>query len=62
MSPIIKIYNKMQSNHTLSDKKHMFFNMRDLYRKEGLDPFIVMPQTYVIEGGLNDIEFDKFEE
>ena len=36
--------------------------MRDLYRSQGKDPFNVMPITYVINDGLNDIEFDKFEE
>jgi len=57
----IKIYNKMHDNHCLSDKKHLFFNMRDLYQAEGKDLFNVMPLTYVINDGLNDIEFDKFE-
>jgi hypothetical protein len=60
-APAIKIYNKMHENHCLSDKKHLFFNMRDLYQSEGRDLFSVMPLTYVINDGLNDIEFDKFE-
>ena len=51
----------MHENHCLSDKKHLYFNMRDLYQSEGRDLFSVMPLTYVINDGLNDIEFDKFE-
>ena len=35
--------------------------MRDLYQSEGRDLFSVMPLTYVINDGLNDIEFDRFE-
>ncbi|CDW81168.1 tubulin-tyrosine ligase family protein [Stylonychia lemnae] len=57
-----KIYNKMQSNHNLSDKKHLFQNMREYYQQIGIDPFKILPLTYVIENGLNDVEFDKFEE
>jgi len=60
--PLLRIYNKMSGNSCLSDKKHLFFNMRDLYREEGRDPFLVLPITYVINGGLNDVEFDRFEE
>lgn len=26
-----------------------------------MDPFKVLPLTFVIENGLNDLEFDKFE-
>jgi hypothetical protein len=36
--------------------------MRDLYRSEGRDPFVVLPLTYVVNDGLNDVEFDRFEE
>ena len=45
----------------MSDKKHLFFNMRELYKERGLDVFSVMPITFVINDGLNDHEFDKFE-
>ena len=61
-TPLIRIYNKMHANQCLSDKKHLFFNVRDLYHGEGKDPFSVMPVTYVIDDGLNDREFDRFEE
>lgn len=59
--PAIRIYNKMQGNQCLSDKKHLFFNMRDMYRSLGKDPFSIMPLTYVINNGLNDMEWDNFE-
>ena len=35
--------------------------MRDLYKERGQDVFTVMPITFVINDGLNDHEFDKFE-
>ncbi len=57
----IKIYNKIENNECLSDKKNLFFNMRDLYKAEGRDLFSVMPITFVINDGLNDLEFDRFE-
>jgi len=51
----------MQNNQNLSDKKHLFFNMRELYQNENRDIFTVMPLTYVINDGLNDLEWDRFE-
>ena len=36
--------------------------MRDYYRSIGKDPFEVLPQTFVVEDGLNDPEFDRFED
>ena len=59
---MIRVYNKIQGNQCLSDMKHLFFNMRELYEAENKDPFHVMPVTFVITGGLNDMEFDRFEE
>ena len=37
-------------------------NMRDYYTSIGQDHSQIMPLTYVVENGLNDVEFDKFEE
>ena len=61
LPPTIRMYNKMHANQCLSDKKHLFFNMRDMYRAEGKDPFSILPLTYVIDDGLNDLEWDNFE-
>lgn len=36
--------------------------MRDYYKSISIDPFIALPLTFVINDGLNDPEFDKFEE
>ncbi len=51
----------MHLNHNLSDKKHLFANMKDYLETQGKSPFSLLPVTYVIENGLNDPEFDKFE-
>lgn len=36
--------------------------MKEYYEQQGKDPFDVIPLTFVINDGLNDPEFDKFEE
>eukprot|EP00347_Sterkiella_histriomuscorum_P022313 403330922 len=59
---IMRIYNKIHNNHNLSDKKHLFHNMKEYYLAKNIDPFKILPLTYVIENGLNDVEFDKFEQ
>ena len=36
--------------------------MKSFYESKGEDPFNYMPLTFVINDGLNDREFDRFEE
>ena len=35
----------------MTNKKGVFINMRDFYRKLGQDPFEVLPLTYLIKAG-----------
>lgn len=51
----------MENNKQLSNKKGIFVNMRDYYRKIGEDPFLVLPLTFLVKEGLADSEFKKFE-
>ena len=57
-----KIYNKMEDNFHLSNKKALFLNMRQYYEIQGLDVFQVLPVTFHIKNGDQDPEFVKFSE
>ena len=50
----------MNNNKHLSNKKGIFVNMRDYYTMIGIDPFTILPQTYLIQNA-NDSEFKKLE-
>ena len=56
----VKIYNKMEQNKQLSNKKGIFVNMRDYYRQRNQDPFEVLPLTFLVKHGLSDPEFKRF--
>ena len=50
----------MNNNKHLSNKKGIFVNMRDYYTMIGVDPFSILPLTFLIQNS-NDSEFKKFE-
>lgn len=54
------MYNRLDDNYHLSNKKALFFNMDQYYKQIGEDPFSVLPLTFHIEKGLKDPEFDRF--
>jgi len=56
----IKLYNKLEQNKQLTNKKGMFVNMRTYYDAIGEDPFKVLPLTFHTKKGLKDPEFIKF--
>ena len=56
----MKLYNKMEDNFHLSNKKAMFLNMRNYYEAMGKDVFTAVPVTYHVKEGLEDPEFIKF--
>ena len=57
----IKLYNKMENNKQLTNKKGVFINMRDYYNKIGDNPFDILPLTFLVKQGLIDKEFKRFE-
>lgn len=59
-TPRLRIYNRLEDNYHLSNKKALFFNMSQYYKLKGIDPFTVLPLTFHIETGLGDPEFEKF--
>ena len=57
-----KIYNHVENNFLLSNKKALFLNLRHYYTALKLDPFDYIPLTFHIRKGVNDPEFAKFKE
>jgi len=45
----VKVYNKIEDNWHLSNKKALFLNMRHYYESMGEDPFHVLPLTFHIK-------------
>jgi tubulin monoglycylase TTLL3/8 len=55
-----KIYNRLEDNFHLSNKKALFWNMSEYYRSMDKSPWDALPVTFHIEDGLSDPEFTKF--
>ena len=49
----------MDNNKQLTNKKGVFINMREYYQACGIDPFSILPMTYLVKN-TNDEEFAKF--
>ena len=56
----MKLYNKLEDNFHLSNKKAMFLNIRLYYESMGKDVFLAVPMTFHIKDGLDDPEFSRF--
>lgn len=56
----LRLYNKLEQNKQLTNKKGLFINMRKYYESLGQDPFKVLPLTFHTTQGINDPEFRKF--
>ena len=56
----LRLYNKLEQNKQLTNKKGVFVNMRKYYESLGQDPFKVLPLTFHTQHGVNDAEFRKF--
>lgn len=56
----MKLYNKLEDNFHLSNKKAMFLNIRLYYEAMGRDVFNAVPMTFHIKEGLEDAEFQRF--
>jgi len=55
-----KIYNRLEDNFHLSNKKALFWNMSEYYKSMNKSPWNALPVTFHIENGLTDIEYIKF--
>ena len=56
----IRMYNKLEDNFHLSNKKALFLNLRNYYDAIGQDPFKALPITYHIKTGPQDPEYLRF--
>jgi hypothetical protein len=56
----IRLYAKLDANYHLSNKKALFWNMKNYYKRLNMDPFKNLPLTFHIENGLDDLEFLNF--
>ena len=55
------IYNKLEDNYHLANKKALFVNISSYYKALGHDPFdVAIPLTFHIKS-TSDPEFEKFE-
>jgi hypothetical protein len=55
-----KLYNKIEDNYHLANKKALFVNMKTYYEAVGEDPFLALPVTFHIKDGLDDPLFSQF--
>lgn len=58
----VKLYNKLEDNFHLSNKKAMFLNLRLYYEALGKDVFNAVPMTFHVKEGLEDPEFLRFKQ
>lgn len=58
----VKLYNKLEDNFHLSNKKAMFLNIRLYYEAMGKDVFNAVPMTFHVKEGLEDPEFLRFKQ
>ena len=59
---IQKIYNKLECNHHLNNKKALFLNMKNYYNFccEDTNVFETLPLTFHVKSGLEDKKFIEF--
>jgi hypothetical protein len=55
------MYNRVDANYHLANKKALFMNISTFYKMLGFDPFeVAIPLTFHIKSG-NDPEYSRFE-
>ena len=55
-----KLYNKIEDNFHMNNKKALYLNLRNYYEVMDQDIFNVVPLTFHVKNGLEDPEFTKF--
>lgn len=60
MDQPLKIYSRLDNNKQITNKKGLFVNMREYYKVIGVEPFSVLPITFLVKS-VGDDEFRKFE-
>ena len=57
---VTRVYGKMENNYHLSNKKALFFNMKQYYEAIGQDPFNALPLTFHVKNGVLDPSYKDF--
>jgi len=57
-----KVYNKIEDNFHLNNKKALFLNMKNYYDSLDQDVFDNLPVTFHVKNGLEDPEFHRFKQ
>jgi len=57
-----KLYNKLEDNFHLSNKKALFLNMKIYYEAFGKDVFGSLPVTFHVKEGVDSPEWNLFKE
>jgi hypothetical protein len=55
-----RVYNKLENNGHLNNKRALYLNMKEYYEAQGLDVEDSLPLTFVILDSVTDPEFLKF--
>jgi len=53
----MKIYNKIEDNFHISNKKALYLNMKNYYEALNEDVFDYLPLTFHLKQGVKDPEF-----
>lgn len=56
----LKVYNRLEKNYSVTSKKWLFLNMKRYYESHGLDPFQVVPETFLVEEWQEDPQLQLF--
>jgi hypothetical protein len=57
-----RLYNRLEDNYHLANKKALFYNLKMFYEAQGQDPWRVLPLTFHVKNGLADASFSEFEQ
>ena len=58
----VKLYNKIEDNFHVNNKKALYINMKNYFEAIGEDVFDNLPLTFHIKTGFDDPEFKRFEQ
>ena len=57
-----KVYNKIEDNFHMNNKKALYLNMKNYYEALDQDVFDNLPLTFHVKNGLEDPEFHRFKQ
>ena len=54
------IYNRLEGNSNISNKKQLFLNLMEFYKMTNQDPQENIPLTFLVKGGPKDESYEEF--